>query len=87
MNIRRYRKKPVVIEAARIDSSDYDGMCEIIAWCGGRAVDEAGAVIAIDTLEGPHLAQPGDYIIRGVKGEFYACKPDIFSLSYEDADA
>lgn len=41
--------------------------------------------IEIDTLEGTMLALPGDWIIRGVKGEFYPCKPDIFAATYEEA--
>lgn len=41
--------------------------------------------VQIWTLEGPHLVSPGDWIIRGVKGEFYACKPDIFAATYEPA--
>jgi len=40
----------------------------------------------IHTLEGTHQANPGDYIIRGVKGELYPCKPDIFELTYEAAE-
>ena len=58
-------------------------MCEIVAWCGGRPVDFDGHVIAIDTLEGEMHADPGDWIIRGVQGEFYPCKPDIFEATYE----
>lgn len=81
--VRKYVKKPVVIEARQIDASDYDDMCDIVSWCGGRAVDDDGdAVIAIDTLEGTHLANPGDYIIKGIKSEFYPCKPDIFVRTY-----
>lgn len=84
----RYRKKPVVIEAWRL-GNDYDEDCAIVRWCGGRAVgsdDEVGdAILAIDTLEGTMLAEPGDWIIKGVKGEFYPCKPDVFEATYEEA--
>lgn len=83
---RRYRKKPVVIEATQVDTLDYDGMCAIVDWCSGRAVDDGDAVIAIDTLEGTMLAGHGDWIIRGVQGEFYPCKPGIFDATYEAAD-
>lgn len=79
----RFRKKPVIITAFQIDSLDYDGMGRILSWCGGRAVDTDGAVIAIDTLEGTMLAMPGDWIIRGVAGEFYPCKNSIFQETYE----
>ena len=50
-------------------------------WRGG---EKPG--IVIPTLEGDHLASPGDWIIKGVKGEFYPCKPDIFEATYEPAD-
>lgn len=78
-----YQKKPVVIEARQIDSLNYDGMCSLVAWCGGDAVDHDNHVIAIHTLEGVMFADPGDWIIKGVMGEFYPCKPDIFEQSYE----
>lgn len=89
----RYRKKPVVIEARQIDSMDYDGMCDIVAWCGGVAISpeatewmDGNHVLFIDTLEGRMFADPGDYVIQGVKGEFYPCKPDIFEATYEPLD-
>jgi hypothetical protein len=47
--------------------------------------DSKGEYLLIDTLEGAHTASPGDWIIRGVKGEFYPCKPDIFTQTYEPA--
>ena len=46
---------------------------------------ERGSVLSIATLEGAHWVTPGDYVIRGVQGEFYPCKPDIFSATYEPA--
>jgi hypothetical protein len=82
----KYRKKPVVIEARQINMLDYDEACEIIGWCGGRPVtDETDDehVAAIATLEGTMFADDGDWIIRGVQGEFYPCKPDIFDATYE----
>lgn len=86
----RYRKKPVVIEAWQINALDYDEMCEIVAWCGGVAIDSGATeymdgehIIAIDTLEGRMYADPGDWVIRGVQGEHYPCKPDIFAATYE----
>lgn len=63
MEVRKYRKKPVVIEAYQTDE-----------------------VMYIDTLEGIHKANVGDYIITGVKGEQYPCKPDIFKATYEEVD-
>jgi len=75
-------KRPVHVEARQLDMMDYDGMCELVAWCAGRAVVLG---IEIDTLEGTHLARDGDYITCGVSGEFYPCKPDIFALTYQAA--
>lgn len=82
-----YRKRPVVIQAVQIDSLDYDGMTAIVAWCGGRAVDDgSGAVIAIDTLEGTMNAKHGTWIIKEISGEFHPCAPDIFAATYEEID-
>lgn len=65
---------------------------ECLAFCGGNyeyrnsaAGPPYGEVIEIQTLEGTMLAVPGDWIIKGVKGEFYPCKPDIFAATYEIA--
>lgn len=80
----KYRKKPVVIEAIQLTDKSFD---EIVSWVGednladGTSPDEG--VIEIVTLEGNHLARRNDYIIKGVKGEFYPCKPDIFDQTYE----
>ncbi len=80
----KFRKKPVEIEAWHFDGSwasaspiiqQGDGM----AWC---ATAESGE-IEIETLEGRMTASPGDWIIKGVKGEFYPCKPDIFAATYD----
>lgn len=85
-----YRKKPVVIEARRFDATSLHDQEQLADWCGGRlrgtklAANER--VIQIDTLEGEIEASFGDWIIKGVKGEFYPCKPDIFDLTYEGAD-
>lgn len=55
-------------------------------WCGGNVTRDAlGPCIEINTLEGAMLARPGDWIIKGVKGEFYPCKPEIFAATYEAA--
>ena len=82
-----YRKKPVVIEARELTTRN---IFEISKWCGGELVEinnkKIGA-IKIPTLEGDHLAIIGDFIIQGVHGEFYPCKPDIFEKSYETVEA
>jgi hypothetical protein len=54
---------------------------ELVRWCGGKVRREGG--IKIDTLEGTMVANIGDWIIKGVHGEFYPCKPEIFSQTYE----
>ena len=90
----KYRKKPVVIEAMRFDTSSYSAMTEVARWCGGLICSEAKASdwadvaywLDIPTLEGVMKASPGDYIIRGVQGEFYPCKPNIFEDTYEVVD-
>jgi thioesterase domain-containing protein len=87
----KYRKKPVVIEARQLHP---DNWAEIVMWCneGLHPAHQATAWrgwdngITIRTLEGDHFATYGDYIIKGVKGEFYPCKPDIFEMTYEVAE-
>lgn len=76
----QFRKKPVVIEARLFNMSDYDEALNVVAWCGGTA-SETGC--DINTLEGVIHASDGDWIIKGVQGEFYPCKPDIFEATYE----
>lgn len=83
-----FRKKPVVIEARQAPQPDAWGqdVLSLAAWCGGDLVRDAmGCCILINTLEGQMRAEPGDWIIKGVKGEFYPCKPDIFAATYEAA--
>ena len=84
----KYRKRPVVIEAMQLttDFSRYDEICD---WAGigfpANSNDDGNGIkeLFIDTLEGRMKAVPGDWIIRGVSGEFYPCKPDIFTATYE----
>lgn len=83
-----FRKKPVVIEAVQWDGRNDD---EVISWAKAAPprwwVRRRGDHLNIPTLEGDHLASVGDWIIRGVAGEIYPCKPDIFAATYEPADA
>jgi hypothetical protein len=87
----RYRKKPVVIEAAQFSGTP-ESAGQILAWgesgCITYTSDGWGGVayLAISTLEGVMRADPGDWIIRGVAGEFYPCKPDIFVKTYEPVE-
>lgn len=82
----RFRKRPIEIEARQL-VGDEDGVNgqELAEWCGGRVGGTFREPrITIPTLEGDHLASPGDWIIRGLQGEFYPCKPDIFEATYEE---
>ena len=88
----KYRKKPVVIEAHQYDGTR-ESASTIIRWAHAGLPDEANAVVRHDghqmtirTLEGNMTASKGDYIIRGVKGELYPCKPDIFAATYEPVE-
>lgn len=77
----KYRKKPVVIEAHVWNGVNSDQICKFIE---GRNVTIDKHGLHIHTLEGTMKANVGDYIIKGVKGEFYPCKPDIFYATYEE---
>ena len=89
----RFRKKPVVIEAMQWDGS-LDSITAICEWANVLGEDDPHISyltarsfgvhdVLIDTLEGPLRAAVGDWIIRGVAGEFYPCKPGIFEATYE----
>ena len=94
----KFRKKPVVIEAVQYDGSR-DSAHLICKWAGldvarfGPAMRDhrqpsewIGSLLEIKTLEsrdGYHEVSPGDWVICGVKGEFYPCKPDIFAATYD----
>ena len=76
----KYRKKPVEIEAIQLIEENIDKITE---FCGDKIKAHPLTGVVIETLEGNMLASKGDYIIKGVKGEFYPCKPDIFEMTYE----
>lgn len=84
----KYRKKPVVIEAVQ-----WDGMkvSEVTDWVETALEDNTlfrmGCDVIVSTLEGQMKASVGDYIIKGVNGELYPCKPDIFEKTYEQAES
>lgn len=91
----RFRKKPVEVEAVRFCSTA-DGINDLRSFCGdslGRVLQwpDMPAEAEICTLEDgtravvKHIATEGDWVIKGVKGEFYPCKPDIFEVTYERA--
>lgn len=88
----RYRKKPVVIEATQWwKIGDHDAVYAatakgVDAWYAQTVKVPVEQIGMIDTLEGAHYVTPGDWIITGVKGEHYPCKPDIFDMTYEPAE-
>ena len=94
----KFRKKPVVIDAVQLRWDTWEEICDF-AGVGkltdgkpegtqvdleGNPLPDGGPGLLIPTLEGLHLANPNDWIIKGVKGEFYPCKPDIFEATYDE---
>lgn len=85
----QFRKKPVEVEARLFDG--LKAGCEIWDWANGPIAiashkgdnDERIPILEIETLEGVMVASIGDWVIKGVKGEFYPCKPDVFAATYE----
>lgn len=82
--IKKYRKKPIVIEAIQWNGKNafeiwdyYEDICVYL---------KDNDTLLIRTPEGDHIASIGDYIIEGVNGEFYPCKPDIFEKTYEEVN-
>lgn len=78
----RFRKKPVEIEAVQFPVSGTKTK-ELSDFLGWEHDDDGYNWLDIETLDGTMRALPGDWIIKGVKGEFYPCKPDIFQATYE----
>lgn len=94
----KFRKKPVVIDAMQFDGTiaSASAICQwanagaeepLIDYVTQDGDDKNAHDMLVHTLEGDHTASPGDWIIRGVAGEFYPCKPAIFAATYEAADA
>lgn len=81
----KFRKKPVVIEAFEYRSGEQRSEVAQDVVEGRVRYTEEGTML-IHTLEGVMEARPGDWIIRGVKGELYPCKPEIFVATYEPAE-
>jgi len=95
----KYRKKPVVIEAVQWFKDGDHPEVQALSFAEAQALAPGNtsypgnngelwdrrAMGAVGTLEGRHIVTPGDWIIRGVKGELYPCKPDIFAATYEPA--
>lgn len=91
----KFRKKPVVIEARQLTKDSLFPLMNWVdaeggktgEWCWDDNDDQfiVERYLTIETLEGNHKALEGDWIIKGVAGEFYPCKPDIFEMTYEPA--
>jgi len=94
----KFRKKPVIIEAVLLRWDTWPEMCDflgpeffaadgdlLLSQCGKGHSDGDAIGLDIQTMEGTLHASENDWIIRGVKGELYPCKPDIFELTYEPA--
>ncbi len=81
----KFRKKPVVIEAIRFTGHNDE---EIERFVGAAGFDPPAArpTFIIHTLEGDMTAEVGDWVIKGVNGEFYPCKPDVFQKTYEPVE-
>ena len=97
----KYRKKPVVVEAEQWDGTEECLQSTILPFVDFTILPDDGSHkggpgigytppdgnLMIPTLEGAMTASPGDWIIKGVKGELYPCKPDIFEMTYEPVEA
>lgn len=89
----KFRKKPIVVEAVQYNGpamfnkfeNSRPALPEGVVWVGDRQM--AGTLYpAIQTLEGEMLVKAGDWIIKGIRGEFYPCKPDVFEATYEKVE-
>lgn len=85
----KFRKKPVVIEAIQYDGTE-NSVVEILelkeAFSASKSIRAGADHLLIHTLEGIMRADKGDWVIKGVNGELYPCKPDIFEKTYEKVD-
>ena len=88
--MKKFRKKPVIIEAVQLRPDTVQECYDFIDKKAGnfpetgRGIDPVDGKFKITTLEGVMVAEIDDWIIKGVKGEFYPCKPDIFEKTYEE---
>lgn len=84
MTPRKFRKRPVTIEAMQV--IDAKSVLDIVDWMNSKTVgyNTTPPTIWIDTLEGRMTADTNDWVIKGVEGEFYPCKPGIFDKTYQE---
>ena len=78
----KYRKRPVIIDALQWTKDNYDEMVAFVGYEATVGYD----YVWIRTLEGDMKASKGDWVIKGISGEFYPCKPDIFEMTYEKVE-
>lgn len=88
--IKTYRKKPVIVQAMRW-MGDYDELVKLTGSLPGDTYHvnytDHGSLLVIHTLDGNMIAAEGDYIVKGIAGEFYPCRSDIFQVMYEEVRA
>lgn len=77
--MKKFTKKPVTVEAMQLEQTA-KSQRQVLEWCDGSPGPDGG--VYIHTLEGKMYASTGDWVIKGIKGEFYPCKPDIFAATY-----
>ncbi|MFB5623347.1 MAG: hypothetical protein ACE5RP_00300 [Nitrosopumilus sp.] len=84
--IKKFKKKPVVIEAIQWNGNNNEEVVDFIGWDNLNAEfkeNESDVNFSISTLKGDMKVSMGDWVIKGIKGEFYTCKPEIFEETYE----
>lgn len=91
----KFQKRPIIVEAMRFEGT-FASAREVLGWMGTGEFVELGIGpgkplgtsnhILVKTLEGDLHASPGDWIIKGLRGEFYPCKPDIFEATYDNVE-
>ena len=83
-----YRKKPVVVQAVQWDGNNYENIINYLfnTDLPNNSIHQCGNQLIIQTLEGDMRAHLNDFIIKGIHGEIYPCKPDIFEKTYEAVD-
>lgn len=79
MKAKKFVKKPVIIDAIQFDGKNWEDIGEFV---GQQGECRGKDILIIKTLEGDMLANIGDWIIKGIKGEYYPCKPEIFEATY-----
>ncbi len=78
--VRKFRRKPLILEVVQFDGTNHD---EVRAFCGSDKVSVVADTFEILTLEGVMRGRVGDYIVRGIAGEFHAVQKEIFEKTYE----